>query len=89
LSMQQEMIQEIERNKPEYLIFVKTPISWLRREGSETALFDWFENYKTRYTVAGIIDFVSPRETKYFWDDQAKNYRPQANAIFVLSRNSI
>jgi hypothetical protein len=88
LRMQQEMIQEIERSKPEYLIFVRTPISWLRREDSETALFDWFENYKTHYTVAGIIEIVSPRETKYFWDDQAKNYRPQANAIYVLRRNS-
>ena len=88
LTMQQEMIQEIERNKPEYLIFVKTPISWLRREDSGTALFDWFENYKTHYTVAGIIDIVSPRETKYLWDDQVKNYRPQSNAIFVLRRNS-
>jgi hypothetical protein len=87
LTMQQEMIKEIEHNRPDYLIFVKTPISWLRREDSETTLFDWFENYKKNYTVAGIIEIVSPRETKYFWDAQAQNYYPQSDAIYVLRRN--
>ncbi len=89
LTMQQEMIQEIERSKPEYLIFVKIPFSWLRREDSETILFDWFENYKKNYTVAGIVEIVSARKTKYLWDEQAQNYYPQSDAIYVLRRKAI
>jgi hypothetical protein len=87
LSMQQEMIREIESSRPEYLIYVKIPFSWLRREESEMLLLNWFENYKKNYTVAGIAEIVSARKTKYLWDDQAKNYHPQADAIFVLRRN--
>lgn len=88
LTMQQEMIKDIERNKPDYLIYVKTPTSWLRKEESNMTLLDWFKNYQFKYSVTGIIDIVSPRETKYLWDDQAKNYRPQADAVFVLKRNA-
>ena len=89
LTMQQEMIQEIERSKPEYLIFAKIPFSWLRREDSETLLLDWFENYKKNYTVAGIAEIVSARKTKYLWDEQAQNYHPQSDAIYVLRRKAI
>jgi len=87
LAMQQEMIQEIETNRPEYLIYAKIPFSWLRREDSETLLFDWFDNYKKRYTVTGVVEIVSARETRYLWDEQAQNYHPQSDAIFVLRRN--
>jgi hypothetical protein len=88
LIMQQEMIQEIERSRPEYIIYAKIPFSWLRREESETLLLTWFEQYRKLYTITGIVEIVSPRETKYLWDDQAKNYRPQADAIYVLKRNA-
>ena len=89
LTMQQEMIREIEANKPEYLIYVNIPISWLRRAESETALFDWFKNYKGNYSMAGIIEIFPGSKTKYLWDEQAQNYSPQSNAIFVLRRNSV
>jgi hypothetical protein len=89
LTMQQEMIREIEANKPEYLIYVNTPISWLRRAESETALFDWFKNYQGNYSMAGIIEIFPGSKTKYLWDEQAQNYSPQSNAIFVLRRNSV
>jgi hypothetical protein len=87
-TMQQEMIKEIERSRPEYIIYAKIPFSWLRREESEMLLLQWFETYRRNYTITGIAEIVSPRETKYLWDDQAKNYRPQTNAIYVLRRNS-
>jgi hypothetical protein len=87
LTMQQEMIREIENSRPEYLVYVKIPFSWLRRKESEMLLLNWFEHYRENYTVTGIAELVSPRETKYLWDEQAKNYRPQVDAIFVLKRN--
>jgi hypothetical protein len=88
LAMQRDMVKEIESSRPEYLIYVTSPFSWLRSEESEMLLFNWFENYRKNYTVTGIAEIVSPRQTKYLWDEQAKNYRPQANAIYVLRRNS-
>jgi hypothetical protein len=50
-------------------------------------LLNWFENYRKNYTTAGIAEIVSARETKYLWDEQAQNYHPQSDAIFVLRRN--
>lgn len=88
LAMQQEMIQEIESHKPDYLVYVKIPFSWLRREESEMLLLDWFENYKKNYTAVGIVEIASARKTKYLWDEHAQNYHPQSDAIFVLRRNA-
>ena len=87
LAMQREMIKDIERNRPEYLVFVKTPTSWLMTEESNTTLLDWFKDYQLKYSVAGIIEIVSVYKTIYLWDDQAQNYNPRPDANYVLRRD--
>src|SRR5204862_8278454 len=39
--MQQEMIREIERTRPKFLIFVVMPDSWLQRTESDWLIFTW------------------------------------------------
>jgi hypothetical protein len=46
--MQEEMIAEIERNQPQFVVYVEEPYSWLRRDGSEPRLFDWWSEYWPR-----------------------------------------
>ena len=46
--MQEEMIAEIERNQPAFVVYVEEPYSWLRRDGSEPRLFDWWSEYWPR-----------------------------------------
>ncbi len=41
--MQQEMIAEIERVRPKYLLRVEVPASWLRRRDSDMTIFSWEE----------------------------------------------
>jgi hypothetical protein len=43
--MQDEMIREIETAKPEYVVYVQEPMSWLRREESDPRIFKWWEAY--------------------------------------------
>jgi hypothetical protein len=45
LKMQQEMGAEIERARPEYVVFVEDKYSWLTRPDSHQAIFDWWKNY--------------------------------------------
>ncbi|MDO8661750.1 MAG: glycosyltransferase family 39 protein [Candidatus Omnitrophota bacterium] len=59
LKMQEEMIREIEFQKPLYLVFVKVNTSWLRHGGSENFIFRWAQNYITEhYDIAGAT-FIS------------------------------
>jgi hypothetical protein len=45
LKMQEEMIGEIERARPEYAIYVDDDLSWLPRSGSGRKIFDWWQEY--------------------------------------------
>lgn len=45
LKMQQDMITEIERTRPEFLVFVDDPYSWLQRPDSERRILEWWQDY--------------------------------------------
>jgi hypothetical protein len=66
--MQQEMIREIERARPKFLIFVVMPDSWLQRPQSERLIFTWANEYTAQnYTVAGFVNMVAPERTDYYF----------------------
>jgi len=49
--MQREMIQEIEGARPEFLVIVENPFSWLKLKTSDGAIFDWAGKYADRNYV--------------------------------------
>ncbi len=56
LTMQHEMIQEIETNRPEYLVFVNYGLSWLPYKHSNFLISDWATQYADHfYGRAGVI----------------------------------
>src|SRR5262249_7420396 len=44
LQMQQQMIEEVEKNRSDFVVYVSTPTSWLALVGSEGFLFQWMNN---------------------------------------------
>lgn len=86
--MQQNMIDEIEKAKPKFIIFCKVSASWLKRPESPTLIFDWFDKYQQSYTLAGIADLV-PGQTVYKWNAEALTYQPRSmENVFVFKRNN-
>ena len=53
LTMQREMIHEIESTKPKYMVIVGISVSWLKNPNSKTLIFDWFSRYTQEYYQAG------------------------------------
>ena len=45
LHMQQEMIAQIERARPDFVVYVDDDYSWLRQPEFEHLLFDWWPDY--------------------------------------------
>lgn len=86
LSMQKQCAGEIENARPEFLVFVNTPVSWLPLPGSELFIFGWMEKYvRAHYQLVGIADLADP--TLYRWGPDAESYRPHSrNTIFVFKR---
>lgn len=73
-TMQRQMIREIESAKPEYLVVVNIPTSWLMRRESERLIFDWLNRYtREKYRLVGLIDIRSETRTLYHWDIQEQD----------------
>ena len=86
--MQQDMIGEIEKAQPEYVVKVMVPASWLRKTNSDTAILYWAEKYiRDDYRLVGIADIG--RTTTYHWDDAAEGYRPLSKYSVYLYKRKI
>lgn len=86
--MQQEMIDEIEKARPEYLVFVNVPTSWHQGPSSENRILPWFDRYAERlYVLDGIVDISESGTTKYRWGAEAISYQPRSDCTLrILKR---
>jgi hypothetical protein len=87
--MQQEMIRDIERARPKFLISVVMPDSWLQRPESERSIFTWANEYTAQnYTVAGFVNMVAPDETDYYFDNVPPSVPQLGKYILIYQRKS-
>jgi hypothetical protein len=88
LSMQKEMIGEIEKAQPEYIIFINVPTSWVVRSESEMLVFNWFHKYhQTHYNLVRIIDMNPSEEILFHRHNAIRNYFIQArNSVYVFRK---
>ena len=85
--MQQEMIHEIERASPKYLMSVAIFYSWLWRPGSDRLIFTWVNEYTAQnYAAAGLVN-MTPTETDYFFGDVPPSVESLKNYILIYKRN--
>jgi len=87
--MQQEMIRDIERAHPKFLVFVVMPDSWLQRPESERSIFTWANEYTAQnYTVAGFVNMVAPDKTDYYFDNIPQSVPQLGKYILIYQRKS-
>jgi hypothetical protein len=86
--MQKEMIEEVEKANPRFLIFVAVPTSWVMEPNSDKLIFSWFDQYsKNGYDLAGVVDIGDGKYTRYRWGNDAKSSPPQSpNYLLVFQR---
>lgn len=84
--MQEDMITQIEKAQPAYVVFVNNPYSWLARPESEKKLLDWWPRYWEQHYA--LVQTLTTRQgTDYSAKDptiagQSKNF------LLVLKRKS-
>ena len=70
--MQQQAIREIEEAKPEFVVFVAVPWSWMQRSTSNIEILTWVEKYlQTDFEEVGLADIQANDRTVYRWGTQA------------------
>lgn len=78
LTLQQQLIDEIEAAKPKFLLYCYHPSSWLSMPGDGHQRFkDWMRDYlEAHYRAVGIAETLSPEVTEYRWGKEVAGYRP-------------
>jgi hypothetical protein len=85
--MQQEMIREIEQNRPAYIVFVRNPISWMSVPQSVNLLIPWAQEYLTsHYELEGISDSTGNGAGVFYFGEEAKSYRNFNNTNVMIYR---
>jgi hypothetical protein len=84
LTMQNEMIHEIESSRPEYVVLGTSPFTWLIGTNSSHHIFEWWRDYSARYyKIIGVAEIVSAGESEYHWGS-LDAYRPQHDAVLIV-----
>ena len=86
--MQDEMIAEIENARPEFVVMVTYPLSWLRSEDSNDHILRWMKDFmQSQYSMVGVATDLYPEpRTEYRWGDEAASYRTDSPFVVYLLR---
>jgi hypothetical protein len=84
--MQREIISEIEAKKPEYLVYVDEPRSWLRQPASQPLLDTWWQSYwTTNLDLVQTMDITAPDNSSVQNADTA----PTGHLLLFKNRTAI
>ncbi len=88
VTMQKELIREVEEAKPEYLIVATSSASWLRRDTSPKEIFTWLDaNRPIEFAQqVAVADIVAADHTEYRWDDA--NYQVRSSSALVVYKRT-
>ena len=70
--MQRDLIEQVEANKPEIIVYVGVPTSWLRRPDSHTDLLVWSDRLlrSGKFKLVGMVELFQ-RRTVFRWNEEA------------------
>ena len=90
VTMQNELISDLESLDPDYIVFVTYPTSWIQVPKISTfTILHWWSYYQPkRYKqIVGVADIISPDHTEYHWDDAA-TYQVQSNSAVMIYKRT-
>ena len=84
LTMQEEMIRQIEEAKPEYVVFVQNHFSWLTQTESEKKIFNWWPTYWSENLE--LVQTITTRQGEELSDKTPEAAGRSGNYLLVLKR---
>jgi hypothetical protein len=85
--MQQEMMREVEKNQPEYLVFVRDAGDWAMKPQSVNLIIPWVQKYiKDHYEVEGISELTRSGKVVYRWGEEARAFHAYTDTCVFICR---
>ena len=90
LHMQEEMIAQVEKSEPPFLVLVMVSTSWLRGPESEKKLFTWMDGYLDRYYRPVMVADIYSDATFWLMDKEAESFTPRrgGSQLIVFKRKT-
>jgi hypothetical protein len=89
-AMQQQIIRDIERSAPAWLVFVAIPNSWARQPDSDPTLFRWSMRYaEEHYRPVGLVEVLGPDSTAYTWGDTVSVQDARTTNLITVYRRKL
>ena len=66
-SMREEMIQDLENARPDYVVQINFMGSWREKANSDLSILDWFDNYQQNLQLVGWVRILPDGRTKCQW----------------------
>jgi hypothetical protein len=88
LTMQKEFIHDVEMSRPDYVVIVTSPTSWLWQPKSHHEIFNWWAAYQPQHykQFVGLADIISKYHTEYRWGDIGAYQIQSTSAVLVYKR---
>jgi hypothetical protein len=87
LSMQNDMVHDLEQAAPEYMVRFPAEEDLSIGPDSPTRLRDWWVDYGPRhYRLVAVADLLEDGRTEYRWDEAAESYQPQSQYYLAVYR---
>ena len=85
--MQRQMIEEVEKNRPGFVVWVWTPMSWRVAASSERLLFQWADQYlNDNYRPVGLVNMPPQGPTEYYLPIETADLQLAENFILIFQR---
>jgi len=85
--MQRQMIEEVEKNRPGFVVWVWTPMSWRVAASSERLLFQWADQYlNDNYRPVGLVNMPPQAPTEYYLPIETADLQLAENFIIIFQR---
>jgi hypothetical protein len=87
--MQKDLINEVEKSKPKFIVTVSSPLSWLDQPGELDDLFAWLNAYtrQNKYIPVGLVNYKFPEPSEILWGKDFLAAKPSSpNDMVILQR---
>jgi len=83
--MQDDMIAQLEKERPRFLVLVNVDTSWSRRPDSSLKLLDWAARTADEsYRMIGLVEMTPGEPSRSVWGDAAAGATPRARAYAAV-----
>lgn len=85
--MQEEMISEIEKCRPKFMVFCNIPFSWLTQPNSPKKIFEWYNKYaQEHYNIVGLVDIPPQGPSTFYWNADAQRNPVNQSSVWIFKR---